>query len=67
MPVLISFLVGSFFGSALGSSTKVFLPPMIDRYPAPHDNFAWYKVIATHQVLRLDSAAEAWGLAHYGL
>jgi alkylation response protein AidB-like acyl-CoA dehydrogenase len=24
-------------------------------------------VIATHQVLRLDSAAEAWGLAHYGL
>jgi 3-hydroxy-9,10-secoandrosta-1,3,5(10)-triene-9,17-dione monooxygenase len=24
-------------------------------------------VIATHQVLRLDTAAEAWGLAHYGL
>ena len=24
-------------------------------------------VIATHQVLRLDAAAEAWGLAHYGL
>jgi alkylation response protein AidB-like acyl-CoA dehydrogenase len=24
-------------------------------------------VISTHQVLRLDSAAEAWGLAHYGL
>ncbi|MDH3604865.1 MAG: hypothetical protein OEU26_35110, partial [Candidatus Tectomicrobia bacterium] len=33
---------------------KVFLPPMIDRYPAPHDNFAWYKVIATHQVAHVE-------------
>lgn len=34
--------------------TKVFLPPVIDRYPAPHDNFAWYKVIATHQVAHVE-------------
>ena len=27
----------------------VFLPQFVDRYPNKQDNFAWYKVMATHQ------------------
>ena len=34
--------------------TKVFLPPMVDHYPNKADNFAWFKVVATHQVAHLE-------------
>ncbi|MCS7207472.1 MAG: VWA domain-containing protein [Dehalococcoidia bacterium] len=34
--------------------TTVYLPPLADRYPSKAENFAWYKVIATHQVAHLE-------------
>jgi nitric oxide reductase activation protein len=34
--------------------TTVFLPSMVDRYADEGDNFAWFKVIATHQVSHLE-------------
>ncbi len=34
--------------------TRVFLPPVVDRYPSKRDNFAWFKVVATHQVTHLE-------------
>ncbi len=38
----------------------VFLPPVVDRYADPQDNFAWFKVIATHQVAHLEFGSFAF-------
>ena len=34
--------------------TKVFLPPVVDRYSDKDDNFGWFKVVSTHQVAHLE-------------
>ena len=34
--------------------TKVYLPPMVDNYNDKAQNFAWFKVVATHQVSHLE-------------
>ena len=34
--------------------TKVFLPELVDRYPSKGENFAWFKVVSTHQVAHLE-------------
>ena len=34
--------------------TKVFLPPVVDHYQDKTANFAWFKVVATHQVGHLE-------------
>ena len=34
--------------------TKVFLPPLVDRYSSKHENFGWFKVVSTHQVAHLE-------------
>ncbi|MDP3063369.1 MAG: hypothetical protein Q8O40_09210 [Chloroflexota bacterium] len=41
-------------GHASTEGTKVFLPPVVDRYPDKAQNFAWYKVVSTHQVAHLE-------------
>ena len=33
---------------------NVYLPGMVDIFPTKKDNFAWYKVVSTHQVARLE-------------
>ena len=40
--------------TASTDGTKVFLPPMVDHYPRKDENFAWFKVVATHQVGHLE-------------
>ncbi|MBI3327706.1 MAG: VWA domain-containing protein [Nitrospinae bacterium] len=40
--------------TASPDGTTIFLPPSVDRYPDPQDNFAWFKVVATHQVAHLE-------------
>ncbi len=40
--------------SASTDGTKVFLPPVVDHYPSKQDNFAWFKVVSTHQVGHLE-------------
>ena len=40
--------------SASTEGTKVFLPPVVDRYQAKDENFGWYKVVSTHQVAHLE-------------
>ena len=34
--------------------TKVFLAPVVDRYPSKEENFGWFKVVSTHQVAHLE-------------
>ena len=34
--------------------TRVFLPPVVDRYPSKEENFGWFKVVSTHQVAHLE-------------
>ncbi|MFQ6025892.1 MAG: nitric oxide reductase activation protein NorD [Dehalococcoidia bacterium] len=34
--------------------TKIFLPPVVDHYQDKSENFAWFKVVATHQVAHLE-------------
>ena len=34
--------------------TKVFLPPVVDRYQAKEENFGWFKVVSTHQVAHME-------------
>ena len=34
--------------------TKVYLPPIVDNYNDKTQNFAWFKVVATHQVSHLE-------------
>ncbi len=40
--------------AAATDGTTIFLPSIVDRYPDQRDNFAWFKVIATHQVAHLE-------------
>jgi nitric oxide reductase NorD protein len=40
--------------SASTDGTKVFLPPVVDHYQNKNENFAWFKVVATHQVGHLE-------------
>ena len=40
--------------TAATDGTKVYLPPMIDNYNDKAQNFAWFKVVATHQVSHLE-------------
>ena len=40
--------------TASTDGTKVYLPPMIDNYNDKAQNFAWFKVVATHQVSHLE-------------
>ncbi|MGH8055693.1 MAG: hypothetical protein ACREOH_00445, partial [Candidatus Entotheonellia bacterium] len=40
--------------AASTDGTTVFLPASMDRYPESRDNFAWFKVVATHQVAHLE-------------
>ena len=40
--------------SASTDGTKIFLPPVVDHYPSKQDNFAWFKVVSTHQVAHLE-------------
>ena len=39
---------------ATTEGTKVYLPNMVDRYPAKDENFGWFKVVSTHQVAHLE-------------
>ncbi|MBI3325474.1 MAG: hypothetical protein HYZ81_02060 [Nitrospinae bacterium] len=51
MPALAHQPVGGVADMAASTDgTHIFLPPCVDRYPTPEDNFAWLKVVATHQV-----------------
>ena len=40
--------------TASTDGTKVYLPPVIDNYNDKSQNFAWFKVVATHQVSHLE-------------
>ena len=40
--------------SASTDGSKIFLPPVVDRYPNKQDNFSWFKVVSTHQVGHLE-------------
>lgn len=40
--------------SASTDGSKVFLPPLVDQYQNKEDNFAWFKVVSTHQVAHLE-------------
>ena len=40
--------------AATTEGTKVFLPPVVDRYSTKDDNFGWFKVVSTHQVAHLE-------------
>jgi len=40
--------------TASTDGTKVFLPPVVDHYPHKDENFAWFKVVSTHQVGHLE-------------
>ena len=40
--------------AATTEGTKVFLPPVVDRYSTKDNNFGWFKVVSTHQVAHLE-------------
>ena len=40
--------------SASTDGSKIFLPPVVDHYSNKQDNFAWFKVVSTHQVAHLE-------------
>jgi nitric oxide reductase activation protein len=40
--------------TASTDGSKVFLPPVVDHYPNKQDNFAWFKVVSTHQIAHLE-------------
>ncbi len=41
-------------GAAATEGTKVFLPAVVDHYPDKSQNFAWFKVVSTHQVAHIE-------------
>jgi hypothetical protein len=45
-----------------GKAISLILPSRIDRFPSPKENFAWYKVILTHQ-----SGHAEFGTFHFAL
>jgi hypothetical protein len=46
--------------AASTDGTKVFLPPVVERYTDTQDNFAWFKVVATHQVAHVEFGSFAF-------
>jgi hypothetical protein len=46
--------------AASTDGTRVFLPPRVERYSTRQDNFAWLKVVATHQVAHLEFGSFAF-------
>ena len=38
----------------MAEGATVYLPPVAERFSSKDDNFDWYKVVATHQVARLE-------------
>jgi len=46
--------------TASTDGTTIFLPPLVERYPDQPDNFAWFKVVATHQVAHLEFGSFAF-------
>ena len=40
--------------AAATDGAKVYLPPAVERYAESQDNFAWFKVVATHQVAHVE-------------
>ena len=40
--------------TASTDGSRVFLPPVVDHYTNKQDNFAWFKVVSTHQVAHLE-------------
>ena len=40
--------------SATTEGTTVYVPTVEDRYPSKEENFAWFKVVSTHQVAHLE-------------
>ncbi|MBM3926252.1 MAG: hypothetical protein FJ320_09785 [SAR202 cluster bacterium] len=49
---------------ATTEGTKVFLPPIVDLYPAKNENFSWYKVVSTHQVAHLEFGSFYFSFDH---
>ena len=47
--------------TASTDGTKVYLPPMVDHYNDKTQNFAWFKVVATHQVSHLEFGSFEFG------
>src|SRR5215471_16000411 len=46
--------------TASTDGTTIFLPSVVERYPNQGDNFAWFKVVATHQVAHLEFGSFAF-------
>ena len=46
--------------TASTDGSKVFLPPVVDHYPDKRDNFAWFKVVSTHQIGHLEFGSFAY-------
>ncbi len=46
--------------AASTDGAKVFLPPVVERYANPRDNFDWFKVVATHQVAHVEFGSFAF-------
>jgi hypothetical protein len=46
--------------AASTDGTRIFLPPRVERFPIWQDNFAWLKVVATHQVAHLEFGSFAF-------
>ncbi|WP_089943728.1 hypothetical protein [Candidatus Entotheonella palauensis] len=46
--------------AASTDGTKVFLPPVVARYAETQHNFAWFKVVATHQVAHVEFGSFAF-------
>lgn len=54
-PALINTYLGWIDETAASTDgARIFLPPHVKRYPTRQDNFAWLKVVATHQVAYLE-------------
>ena len=47
--------------TASTDGSKVFLPPVVDHYPDKQENFAWFKVVSTHQIAHLEFGSFAFG------
>ena len=46
--------------TASTDGSTIFLPPLVERYATQPDNFAWFKVLATHQVAHLEFGSFAF-------
>lgn len=50
--------------SASTDGTKVFLPEVVDHYQNKEENFAWFKVVSTHQVGHLEFGSFLFDFFH---